>query len=205
MSLCVVRRCLSLGLLMVLTGCATARHQEALYREAHQYVYTQPIEQVWPQVVSLVAAEGYPHRKGDQEFILVTDWRNDMQQSRVVSSASRLYAEGFRLSDNTCAVRIFRQTVFTGNKGEMNAHENSFTDSLTVGAAGDVSPFNDDPIKSSQFLNSSADHTPLTRGPAELNRSFARDGELEWRLIQLVDAEAAQNIEARIDQQQARR
>src|SRR5512140_3043758 len=119
MSLCVVRRCLSLGLLMVLAGCATSRRQEALYAEAHQHVYTQPIELVWPQVVKLVAAEGYPHRKGAEEFILVTDWRNDMQQSRVVSSASRLYVEGFRLSENTSAVRIFRQTVFTGNKGAM--------------------------------------------------------------------------------------
>src|SRR4051812_32289614 len=104
MSACVVRRCLSLGLLMVLTGCATSRRQEALYEEAHQHVYTQPIEQVWPQVVNLVAAQGYPHRKGAQEFILVTEWRNDMQDSRVVSSASRLYAEGFRLSDTSSAV-----------------------------------------------------------------------------------------------------
>jgi hypothetical protein len=198
---CVVRRCLSLGLLLVLTGCATARHQEALYKQAIEHVYTQPIEQVWPQVVQLVAAEGYPHRKGDREFILVTDWRSDMQQSRVVSSSSRLYAEGFRLSENTSAVRIFRQTVFTGNKGAMDAHENAFTDSLTVGAAGDISPFNDDPVKSSQFLNTSADHTPLTRGPAELNRSFSRDGELEWKLIQFVDEEAAKVIEDRVDAQ----
>lgn len=198
---CVVRRCLSLGLVLVLTGCATARHQDALYKEAHQHVYTQPIEQVWPQLVQLVSAEGYPHRKGDEEFILVTDWRDDMQQSRVVSSASRLYAEGYRLSENTSAVRIFRQTVFTGNKGAMDPHENSFTGSLSVGAAGDISPFADDPVKNNQFLNTSADHTPLTRGPAELNRSFSRDGELEWKLIQFVDADAAKVIEDRVDGQ----
>ena len=204
MSRCVVRRCLSLGLLLVLNACATSRHRDALYEEAHQYVYTQPIEQVWPEVVRLVAAQGYPHRKGAQEFILVTEWRSDMQESRVVSSASRLYAEGFRLSDKACSVRIFRQTVFTGNKGAMDPHENSLNSSLTVGAAGDISSM-EDPVKGSQFLNTSADHTPLTRGPAEMSRSFSRDGELEWKLIQMVDADAAQSIEARVDEQQARK
>jgi hypothetical protein len=193
---------LSLGVLMVLTGCATARHQEALYEAAHEYVYRQPIETVWPQIVKFVAAQGYPPRKGDEESVLVTEWRNDMQESRVVSSASRLYAEGFRLSDNTCAVRIFRQTVFTGNKGEMNAHENALTGSMTVGAAGDVSPFADDPIRLNQFLNVSEDHTPLTRAPAQLDRSFGRDGELEWKLLQYIDAEAAQTIEGRLAEQE---
>jgi hypothetical protein len=183
---------------MVLTGCASARHREALYEEAHQHVYMQPIEQVWPQLVKLVAAQGYPPRKGDQEFILVTEWRNDMQDSRVVSSASRLYAEGFRLKEKECAVRIFRQTIFTGNKGEMNPHENSLNSSLTVGAAGDISTFAEDPVKMNQFLNTSADHTPLTRAPAEMTRSFSRDGELEWKLIQFADAEAARTIEAEL-------
>jgi hypothetical protein len=202
MSPCVVRRCLSLGLLVVLSGCATARHQEALYEEAHRHLYPQPIEKVWPQLVNLVVAQGYAHRKGDQEFILVTEWRNDMQESRVVSSASRLYAEGYRVSDTSSVVRIFRQTLFTGNKGEMNPHENSFSGSLTVGGAGDISPFAEDPVRLNQFLNTSADHTPLTRAPAQMTRSFSRDGELEWKLIQLVDAEAAQAIEARLTEEE---
>jgi hypothetical protein len=202
MSPWVVRRCVSLGLLVALTGCASAHHRDALYEEAHQHVYTQPIEQVWPQVVKLVAAEGYGHRKGNEEFILVTEWRSDMQESRVVSSASRVYAEGYRLSDTASAVRIFRQTVFTGNKGEMNPHENAFNGSLTVGGAGDLSPFADDPVKLNQFLGTSADHTPLTRAPAQLTRSFSRDGELEWKLIQLVDDESAKTIEARVAQRE---
>ncbi|WP_224240344.1 hypothetical protein [Hyalangium gracile] len=198
----VVRWCLSLGLLMALTGCASARHREALYEHAHQHMYKQPIEQVWPEVVRLVAAQGYGHRKGDQEFVLITEWRNDTMASRVVSSASRLYVEGYRLQGGFSTVRIFRQTIFTGNKGPMTAHDNSFTDSLTVAAEGDILAGAEDPIKMNQFLNTSADHTPLTRSPAQLTRSFSRDGELEWKLLQMVDAQAASTIEARVTEEE---
>ncbi len=195
---CVARWSLSLGLMMALTGCATLRHQDALYREAERHVYAEPIEKVWPQVVNIVSREGYPPRKGNQEFILVTDWRNDMMESRVVSSISRIYAEGYRVDERSSMVRIFRQTVFTGNKGAMSARENQFSSGLTVAAAGDLSPFAEDPIKQNQFLNSSPDHTPLTRAPAQMTRSFSRDGELEWKLLQRMDADTAEAIEARI-------
>lgn len=195
---CVVRWSLSLGLMVALTGCAALRQQDALYREAERHVYAQPIEEVWPQVVGLVSREGYPPRKGDQEFVLITEWRNDMMESRVVSSVSRLYAEGYRVDEGTSVVRIFRQTIFTGNKGAMSARENQYPGGLTVGAAGDLSPFAEDPIKLSQFLGSSADHTPLTRAPAQMTRSFERDGALEWKLLQFLDASAAEGIEARV-------
>jgi hypothetical protein len=195
---CVVRWSLSLGLLLGLTGCATLRHQDALYREAERHVYAQPIEEVWPQVVNLVSREGYPPRKGDREFILVTEWRSDLMESRVVSSISRLYAEGYRLDERSSMVRIFRQTVFTGNKGAMSARENQVSSGLTVAAAGDFSPLAEDPIKLNHLLNSSADHTPLTRAPAQMTRSFSRDGELEWKLLQRMDASAAEAIEARL-------
>ncbi|MBN1204009.1 MAG: hypothetical protein JXB05_03685 [Myxococcaceae bacterium] len=198
----VVRQCLSLGVLMLLAGCATARHQEALYEKAHRHVYAQPIEQVWPQVVALVATEGYPPRKGEQEFILVTEWRQDTQESRVVSSASRIYAEGLRIDRNTSRVRIFRQTIFTGNKGAMSARDNGLANSLTVGAAGDIATFAEDPIALNHMLGTSADHTPLTRGPSQLNRSFSRDGQLEWKLLQRVNHEAANAIEASVTAQE---
>jgi hypothetical protein len=194
----VARWCLSLGLLLLSTSCATARHKEAVYAATYQYIYPQPIEKVWPELVKLVTAQGYGPRKSDQEFILVTEWRNDMMASRVVSSASRVYAEGFRVDGNSSAIRIFRQTIFTGNKGSMTARDNSFVDSLTVAAAGDILPGSDDPIKMNQFLGTSSDHTPLTRSPAQLNRSVSRDGEMEWALLKMVDFEAAQDIEAHI-------
>jgi len=198
MSSCVVRWGLILGVVVALSGCASARHREALYEQAHRHVYAQPIEKVWPQLVRLVAAEGYPPRKGNDEFILVSEWRSDMMDSRVVSSASRIYAEGYRVDSNTSVVRVFRQTIFTGNKGVMNARENSLSSNMTVGGAGDISPFAEDPIKLNQFLGTSADHTPLTRAPAQLTRSFSRDGELEWKLLQLVDEGRAQAIEAHL-------
>jgi hypothetical protein len=196
---CAVRGGLALGLLAALSGCATMRHQEALYEEAQRYVYPWPIEQVWPQVVSFVSQEGYAHRKGREEFILVTEWRNDMQESRVASSVSRLYVEGFRVSPDTSAVRIFKQTIFTGNKGSVSARENrAGGGEMLMGAAGDISPFAEDPVKLSHMLGSSADHTPLTRAPAQLTRSAGRDGPLEWKLIQYVDAETARALEARV-------
>jgi hypothetical protein len=194
----VVRWTLSLGLLMALTGCATLRHQDALYREAARHVYAEPIEKVWPQVIHMVSREGYPPRKGEQEFVLVTDWRSDMMDSRVVSSVSRIFAEGRRVDGHSSMVRIYRQTIFTGNKGAMTARDNQFSSNLLIGAAGDISPFADDPIKSSQFLNTTPDHTPLTRAPAQMTRSLNRAGELEWKLLQRVDAETAEAIEARI-------
>jgi hypothetical protein len=196
---CVVRGGLTLGLLVALSGCATMRHQEALYEEAHRYVYSRPIEKVWPEVVSFVASEGYPHRKGNEEFILVTEWRNDMQESRVVSSVSRLYVEGYRMDRGTSAVRIFKQTIFTGNKSGVSARENRAGGSdMLVGAAGDLSPFAEDPIKLSHMMDATPDHTPLTRAPAQMNRSVSRDGVLEWKLLQRLDTEAAQVIEARV-------
>jgi hypothetical protein len=204
MSSCVVRWGLSLGLLVALSGCATMRHQDELYNEAHRHVYAQPIEKVWPQVVSLISAAGYPPRKGEQEFVLVTEWRSDLMDSRVVSSVSRIYAEGLRLDENTSMVRIFRQTVFTGDKGAMGPRENQYTGDLTVGGAGDLSPFAEDPVKLSQFLNATPDHTPLTRGPAQMTRSFGRDGELEWKLLQNVEYEEAQAIEARLAMREKR-
>jgi hypothetical protein len=196
---CVVRGGLFVVLWVALTGCATMRHQEALYEEAHRHVYPQPIEKVWPEVVSLVSTEGYPPRTGKQEFVLITEWRNDLQGSRVVSSVSRLYVEGYRVDRDTSTVRIFKQTIFTGNKGGMSARENRAGGSdILVGAAGDLSPFAEDPIKLSHMMGSTADHTPLTRGPAQVDRNVSRDGELEWKLIQRVDSAAAQAIEARV-------
>jgi hypothetical protein len=176
----IVRWSLSLGLLMALTGCATMRHQDALYREAERHVYAEPIEKVWPQVVNLISAEGYPPRKGDREFILVTEWRSDLMESRVASSVSRIYAEGYRVDERSSMVRIFRQTVFTGNKGAMSARENQTSSGLTLGA------------------NSSQELTPASRAPVQMTRSVSRDGELEWKLLQRLDADAAEAIEARI-------
>ncbi|KFE68293.1 hypothetical protein [Hyalangium minutum] len=198
MSSCVVRWGLTLSVMVALSGCASERHRQALYEQAHRHVYAQPIEKVWPQVVSLVAASGYPPRKGGDAFILVSEWRNDTMDSRVVSSSSRIYAEGYRVDSNSCFVRIFRQSIFTGDKGAMSARENSLASSITVGGAGDASPFAEDPIKLNQFLGTSADHTPLTRAPAQMTRSFSRDGELEWKLLQYLDEAKAQAIEARI-------
>jgi hypothetical protein len=197
---CVVRWSLALSLAMVLSGCAALRHQDELYREAAQHVYAEPIEKVWPQVVNLVSREGYPPRKGDREFVLVTEWRSDLMDSRVVSSVSRIYAEGFRVDEGSSMVRIFRQTIFTGNKGAMSARENQFPGGLTVGAAGDISPFNDDPVKLSQFLGTTPDHTPLTRGPAQMTRSLERSGELEWKLLQSMESSTAEAIETRLAQ-----
>ncbi|MDY7226333.1 hypothetical protein [Hyalangium rubrum] len=195
----VVRGCLALGVLAALSGCAGLRHQDALYQEAHRHVYPRPIEKVWPEVVKLVSSEGYPPRKGNQEFILLTEWRSDLQESRVVSSASRLYIEGHRVDRDTSVVRIFRQTIFTGDKGGMSARENRAGGSnLTVGAAGDISPFAEDPIQLNHMLGLTADHTSLTRGPAQMSRSVGRDGEMEWKLLQRVDFEAAKAIEARV-------
>jgi hypothetical protein len=187
-----------LSAVVAMSGCASARHQEALYEQAHRHVYAQPIEKVWPQLVSLVGAEGYPPRKSQGEFILVSEWRSDTMDSRIVSSSSRIYAEGFRIDSNTCRVRIFRQSIFTGNKGMMNARENSLGSNITVSGAGDMSPFTEDPVTFHQFLGLTADHSPLTRGPAQLNRSFSRDGELEWKLLQFVEEEKARAIEAKV-------
>ncbi len=193
-----IRPCLSLGLLVALAGCASMRQQQALYEEAHRYVYPQAIEAVWPKVVAFVSEEGYPPRKGHEEFILVTEWREDMQESRVVSSASRLYVEGYRVGRGTSAVRIFKQTIFTGNKGDMTARENRVINSISVGAAGDISPLDYDPISLSHQMGSTPDHTPLTRPPPQASRTFGRDGELEWKLLQHLDAEAAKALEVRV-------
>ena len=202
---CAVRASLALGLLVALSGCATTRHQEALYEEAQRYVYPRPIETVWPQVVSFVSDEGYAHRKGHEEFALVTEWRSDMQESRVVSSVSRLYVEGLRVNASTSAVRIFKQTIFTGNKGGVSPRENrAGGGDMLAGAAGDLSPFAEDPVKLSHMMGSTADHTPLTRGPAQLNRTTGRDGPLEWRLLQYVDAERAKALEAQVIARQPR-
>lgn len=198
MSSCVVRWGLMLSVVAALSGCASAHHREALYEQAHRHVYAQPIEKVWPQLVSLVAAQGYPARKSQDEFVLVSEWRSDTLDSRIVSSSSRVYAEGYRVDSNSCYVRIFRQTVFTGDRGGMNARENSLASNMTVGGAGDTSPFAEDPIKMNQFLGTSADHTPLTRAPAQMTRSFSRDGELEWKLLQYVDEGKAQAIETHV-------
>lgn len=122
-----------------------------------------------------------------------------MQDSRVVSSVSRLYVEGYRVNPSASAVRIFKQTLFTGNNSGMSARENrAGGGDMVVGAAGDLSPFAEDPVKLSHMMGSTADHTPLTRGPSEVNRSVGRDGPLEWKLLQRVDAEVAKALEARV-------
>ncbi|WP_224372005.1 hypothetical protein [Hyalangium versicolor] len=198
----VMRWCLFLGLLVGLSGCGSARHQEALYRATYQHVYAQPVEQVWPEVVRLVTAQGYGVRKSGSQFILVTEWRNDTAMSRVVSSSSRLYAEGFRVDNGSCAVRIFRETVFTGNKGAMTPRDSMFTDSLTVGTAGDLNPAAEDGISRVQYVGNAQDRTPLTSGPVQMNRSVSRDGELEWKLLQYLDENAALGIQAELAQKE---
>lgn len=126
--------CMALGLLM--TGCAALRHQSAVYEEAQRHIYSQPIEEVWPRLVQLLSAEGYPPRKGNQEFILISEWRNDTQMSRVVSSVSRVYAEGHRVDESRSRVRIFRETVFTGDKGPMSRSENLYSNKLGAAPTG---------------------------------------------------------------------
>lgn len=122
-----------------------------------------------------------------------------MQQSRIASSVSRLYVEGHRVNPDASAVRIFKQTIFTGNKGGVSARDKRAGGGDTlVSAAGDLSPFAEDPIKLSHRMGSTPDHTPLTRAPTQVSRSAGRDGPLEWKLIQYVDAETARALEARV-------
>jgi hypothetical protein len=130
-----------MALSLLMTGCASLRHQSALYEEAQRHIYSRPIEEVWPHLVQFVSAEGYPHRKGNQDFVLISEWRNDTQVSRVVSSVSRIYAQGYRVDEGRSMVRIFRVTVFTGNKGPMSLSENQRSSKLMAAPGGGPGSF----------------------------------------------------------------
>lgn len=97
-------------------GCATlARdwHEDPVYDAAINHVYPRPLEEVWPEVVTFMARQGYPGQVDPGNFRFVSPWF-EVVTGRRIHTLRRYYVEGLRLNAANCRIRIFHNDVHTG-------------------------------------------------------------------------------------------
>ena len=156
-------------------GCAALRVTALRQEGTARHVYSRPIEQVWPEAVQALVAEGYSYRSANGHT-LVTDPREDSPGSGTFST---LLLQGQATGPQHCVLRAFKKTERASSLGGSQFQ----APSGSIGEEGEV----DGPgrLRAEPSRTSSAD----TAG-------FTRDLELEWRLIHAVEPQQASYISA---------
>ncbi|WP_375769789.1 hypothetical protein NR798_02575 [Archangium gephyra] len=185
---------LMLGTSLALSGCATVKQQAAVERMS-EYAYPRPLEEIWPEVRTFVAEQGYPPLESPGQYVMISDWVTSFGENRSASSAERIYVRGVPLNRANSEVRIFRESHMTGNKGRLTQRERTNGSSLMILTADDENPMDYDPVLLTHQLH---DKTGAGGGtPAKgVNRVFTRDLELELKLLRRLDPEQARQLEA---------
>lgn len=174
-----------LGVGVVLSGCATVRQQPAV-EQMYEYTYARPLDEIWPEVRRFVSEEGFPPLESPGQYVMISDWATSFSENRVASGAERIYVRGLPLNRVNSEVRIYRQTRMTGLKGRPTYQERNNASSLMVLSPDDVNPI-DGSVGAGYDMG-------LPKG---LNRVFTRAVDLEWKLLQRLDAQEARRIEER--------
>lgn len=157
-------------------GCATFR-KEALRKEgASAYVYPKPIEKLWPDVQQHLKDEGYGLRAG-QGYTLVTDPKETSPGS---GQWITLLVQGKAMDPGHSILRVFKKARGGSNLG---------------GAQPEA-------VANSSIVTATQTEAQMNAGqptPAIATAGLARDTELEWKLIQKLDPQGAEQISAEAD------
>lgn len=183
----------SLGVQGVLPGCA-ALQQQAHYEQMYEYTYPRPLDELWPEVRKFVSEQGYPPMESPHQYVMVSDWVTSFNEGRVASSADRIFVRGLPLNRANSEIRIYRESRMTGSKAGLGAQDMADGSILMFLAADEVSPLAEDPVHLSHKMK---DGSAMGNNPGNKSkdRVFARAVDLEWKLLQRLDAEEARRIE----------
>src|SRR5215218_4910296 len=163
-------------------GCARVEPRQALWNDAGRFVYPRPLEQVWPEVEVFLAEKGFPGRKVQGQYVLLTEYREYFHESRIASGFIRYYVDARPLSPVSCEVRILRHVMFTGGKSKPTLKEQLDPERLVRRVY----------VEQSHWSN-----TPPDPAARLFARSFNRDLQLEWALLQRLEPRAAAALAAR--------
>ncbi len=188
-----------LGAVVMLSGCATVRQQPVL-DQMYEYSYPRPLDEVWPEVRKFVSEEGFPPLESPGQYVVISDWVTSFNENRVASGAERVYVRGVPLNRANSEIRIFRETRMTGNKARVGPTDLNNGSSLMVLTADDENPLDYDPVHLTHQLKSGSG-MGLGEGNKSKNRVFTRAVDLEWKLLQRLDAQEARRLEAQVDQE----
>jgi hypothetical protein len=177
---------------LTLAGCAGAQKQATLTK-MYDYVYPRPLEEIWPGVEQFVQDEGFAIRKGEEQRLLISEWRTSFSESRVASGSERILVEGTALNPANSEVRIFRESLMRGNRGPMGARENHGGSQLLMLAPDDDNPLEYDPVGLGHRFGEERD-THL-KPPKNLNRMVERDVKMELRLLQRLAPQEVKKLE----------
>jgi hypothetical protein len=183
---------------LTLAGCAGAQRREATLARMYDYVYPRPLEEVWPQVEKFVQDEGFAIRKGEEQTLLISEWRTSFGESRVASGSERILVEGVSLNPANSEVRIYRESLMRGNRGPMEARENHGGSQLLMLAPDDDNPLEYDPVGLGHRFGVERD-THL-KPPKNLNRMVERDVKMELRLLQRLAPQEVEQLERKAEE-----
>jgi hypothetical protein len=165
--------------LALVAGCTAQRRETWLRDRAAEYVYPQPLEEIWPRVQAVMEAKGYYWRQMPGSFILETEWKEAGEGGALGRSSSKFLIEGLRVKSGGAVIRVLRSDVtsqaaavhYAGRTGNPNT----------------VRGMNDAMVDAS---NSN------TTGTTNVQRRAYRDLELEWEFLKTIDPGAAAALEA---------
>jgi hypothetical protein len=178
---------------LTLAGCASTPRRDATLTQMYDYVYPRPLNEVWPQVEKFVLDEGFAIRKGEEQTLLISEWRTSFGESRVASGSERILVEGVALNPANSEVRIFRESLMRGNRGPMEARENAGGSQLLMLAPDDDNPLEYDPVGLGHRFG--VDRDTQLKPPKGLNRVVERDVKMELRLLKRLAPQEVERLE----------
>lgn len=173
------RACLVLLPWLLLSACAHVGRDERLHRWASDFVYPEPVAQVWPRVETFFKQKGYSARRMEGRPVLITEWREAFHGSLVTGAFTRYYVEARPVGPGSCIVRVLRYSMFTG--GKARPRQGGGQDLVATYAA------DPDEINVNNFGESYRSR----------QQRFSRDVKTEWELLQFLEPEVAR---ARLEQ-----
>lgn len=183
-----------LVVLALVSGCATRLVDLVPEEDA---VYDQPIDEVWPQVVSYFRENGFAFRETPGRASLETEWREEFAGSRVAAYWHHYLVTAEPQGPHRCKVLVTRATrsvnralQTAGSDLLWGTDERNARTQDVVSAGPEVSAF---------LASQQADENAVILG---YSAQTARDRALEWKMFRKISpvlAASAQKSESKPD------
>ena len=121
----------------LVTGCAAGRREMYIQEKASDYVYRQPIAEVWPQVRAMLTEKALPMREAPGGYEISTDWQQQGAPSNLGTSYVRYLVRGHQPSPVSTQVEILRQNRVESGQGAMATQNNRTTGTDSVSRTRD--------------------------------------------------------------------
>lgn len=191
---------LLLLLLLAAAGCAHVREDRSVGDEVRAFQYPRPLSEYWPRVQRFFHERGFRLVGDGQPPVLMTDWREHFHQSRVAGFRVRYAVVGFEQPHFGTQLRVYRYTVFSGQRGPVRRP--GLSEDLAL-AHLEGQDYDDGGALVPDQLAQLLARRPRDAAPVEKllgTRSFYRDTALELDLVAALeprDREAVQDAAAR--------